>query len=71
MFSLIFRDRGREGWPGGSVGWIIIYTKKLGVRSLVGAHTGGNQSMFLSHIHVFFSLSFPSSPSKISKHILG
>ena len=47
--------------------WSIIpYTERLGVRFLVGAHMGGNQSMFLPHIDVL-SLSLPClSPLSLS-----
>ena len=67
-------------WPGGSVGWSIILYTKLWVRFPIWAHTevagsipvgactGGNQSMFLSHIDVSLSLSL--FLSKINKHIL-
>ena len=75
-------------WPHGSVGWSIIpcterlwfnshsgHISRLRVQSPVRAHTGGNCSMFLSHINL--SLSLPPSVSrfpflsKINKHILG
>ena len=59
-----------QPWSGGSIGWsIILYTKRLGVQFLVKAHMGGNWLMFLSHIDVSLSLSLPSPPSKINKHI--
>ena len=69
-------------WLGGSVGWSIIPSTKrlwvqfqsghiprLRVQSLVGAHMGSNQQMFLYHINVLF---FPFSFFEINKkHILG
>ena len=36
-------------WPYGSIGWsILLYTKRLLVRSLVGQQRGDNPPMFLS-----------------------
>ena len=61
-----------EPWPGGLVGWSIIHPPKgygfnsqsghiprLQVQSLIGEYTGGNKLMFLSHINVSLSCSFP------------
>ena len=56
---------GRCSLVGGSV---IPLTRKLWVRSLIGACTEDKQLMFLSHINVFHSL--PSLLSKINKHFL-
>ena len=44
------------------------YISRLQIRSLIGEHTGGNCSMFLSHIDVYLCLSL-SPLSKINKHI--
>ena len=56
--------------PGGSVGCsVVLYTKSLQVQFLVRVCTGGNQSTFLSYIHVCVSLSLPFSLKSI-KHIL-
>ena len=65
----------------GSVGWSFVsYTKRLWVlsqsghilrfqvRFLAGAHRGGNQSMFLSHVDVSLSLSL-SLPLPLSLKI--
>ena len=43
------------------LGWSTIpYTKRFWVWSLVRGHTGGNQTMLLSHIYVSLHPSFPS-----------
>ena len=64
VFDSFFEKR--EALPSGSVGWsIVLYTNRLQVRFLVGAHMGGNQSMFL-----LLFLSLPPS-LKIHKNILG
>ena len=60
-------------WPGGLVGWSVIpYTKKVAGLIRSQGLTGGNQSVFLSHIDVALSLAFSllPSPSKMNKHIL-
>ena len=64
----LLQDPARKPWPGGKVGWNIIQDTKsfhswsghiprLWVRSPVRACTGGNLSMFLSHIDLSLSLS--------------
>ena len=74
--SFVFQKVEIVPWPGGSVGWsVILYPKKgwgvyswsehiarLLVPSPVGAHVGGNRSMFLTHINVSLSLSLSFFP---------
>ena len=58
-------------WPGGSVGWSMVpCTKWLQVRSLWG-HIQDTTDRCFSYINVSLSFLFPSSLSKINKHILG
>ena len=53
----VYHQKYLQPWPGGSVGWSLVpYTQRLQVPYPVGAGTGGNLSMFLSHIDVSFSL---------------
>ena len=61
-------------WLGGSVGWsVVLYTKRLQVQFLVGAHTWvaglipgegtyGREANDVSHIDISFSLSLSSLP---------
>ena len=71
-------------WMGGSIGWSMVpYTQKVvGLIPSLGTYLGCrfvpwpvpvqgyNQLMFLSHVDVSLSLSFPSSLFNINKHIL-
>ena len=67
----VTRFGGSIGWRGHRFNSHSEHIPRLGVRSLVGVHTGGNLSMLLSCIDISFSACLPFPLSKISKHVLG